>query len=80
MRFLNLVLDVIDCVRGFDLESDGLASDCLDEDLHPDEEQKSRLRLYIIVLKCTAVFQLIACKDEALLVGSEAGQGISNDQ
>ena len=31
---LNPCLDVIDGIRGLDLQSDGLASDSLDEDLH----------------------------------------------
>ena len=31
---LDLGLDVLDGIRGFDLERDGLASERLDEDLH----------------------------------------------
>ena len=31
---LDLGLDIIDCVRGLDLESDSLAGESLNEDLH----------------------------------------------
>ena len=32
---LDFGLDVVDGVRGLDLEGDGLSGECLDEDLHP---------------------------------------------
>ena len=45
---LDLGLDVLDGVRGFNLEGNGLASKCLDENLHFvfflfSEKQKSEI-------------------------------------
>jgi len=34
LLILNLGLDIVDCIRGLDLESDGLAGEGLDKDLH----------------------------------------------
>ena len=76
LLILDLGLHVIDGVAGLDLESDGLASECLDEDLHAtaeaEDEMKCRLLLDVIVRKSAAVFELLAGKDEALLVGRDA--------
>lgn len=33
-RYLYLGLDIIDCITAFNLKSDGLASKCLDKNLH----------------------------------------------
>ena len=69
---LDLGLDVFDGVRGLNVESDGLASQGLDEDLHATTEAenqvKSGLLLDVVVRKGAAVFKLLACEDEALLV------------
>ncbi len=34
---LDLALDIVDGIRGFDLEGDGLAREGLDEDLHCED-------------------------------------------
>ena len=39
---LNLGLDIIDSVRGFDIKGDGLTREGLDEDLHGERETKQR--------------------------------------
>ena len=69
---LNLRLDVVDCVRALDLESDCLAGERLDEDLHTtaktEDEMERGLLLDIVVRKSTAVLKLLAGEDETLLV------------
>lgn len=42
---MNLGLNIIDSIRGLDLEGDGLASECLDEDLHDTKADESRQEL-----------------------------------
>ena len=37
---LDLGLDIVDSVRGLDLEGDGLSGEGLDEDLHADVEEE----------------------------------------
>ena len=73
---LDLGLDVLDGVRWLDLESDGLASESLYEDLHTtsqsEDEVKSRLLLDVVVRQCSSVFELLAGEDESLLVWRNA--------
>jgi hypothetical protein len=73
---LNLGLDIVDCVAGFDLESDGLASEGLDEDLHTTTKTKdqvqSGLLLDVVIAQGAAVFELFAGEDQTLLVGRNA--------
>jgi len=73
---LNLCLDVVDRVRGFNFKSDGLSGQSLDEDLHTttktQDKVKSGLLLNIIVRKCAAVLKLLSGKDETLLVGRDS--------
>jgi hypothetical protein len=69
---LNLSLDIVDRVRRLDLESDGLAGQGLDKDLHTAAQTKHQVEggffLDIIVRKGTPIFQLLPSEDEALLV------------
>merc|ERR1719222_1625854 len=57
---LNLRLHVIDCVAGFDVQRDRLASQGLHEDLHATTEAKHevqcRLLLDVIVRKSAPIF------------------------
>ena len=73
---LNLSLDVLNSVGGFDVQSDGLASESLDEDLHTstksEDQVKSGLLLDVVVRKSTAVFKLLSSEDEALLIWGDA--------
>merc|ERR1711990_1064149 len=69
---LDLGLDVLDGVRWFDLEGDGLSSQGLDEDLHasPQSEHKMEgaLLLDVVVGESSSVLQLLASKDQPLLI------------
>jgi hypothetical protein len=69
---LNLGLHVVDGVGALDLESDGLSSESLDEDLHTTTETKdqvkSRLLLNIVIRKSATILELLAGEDQALLV------------
>merc|ERR1719266_2932174 len=73
---LDLGLDVLDGVRGLDLEGDGLASQGLDEDLHasPESEHKMEgaLLLDVVVGEGSSVLELLASKDQPLLVWGDA--------
>ena len=69
---LDLCLDVVDCVRSLDIESDGLAGQGLHEDLHTSSESqnemKSRLLLDVVIAKSATILKLLASKDESLLI------------
>jgi len=69
---LNLCLDVIDRVRGLDLQRDRLASERLDEYLHTstktEDEVESRLFLNVVVRECAAVLELLPGENKTLLV------------
>ena len=73
---LDLGLDVVDRVRGLDLQSDGLACQRLDKDLHAttqtEDQVEGRLLLDVVIGEGAAIFELLARKDEALLVGRDA--------
>jgi hypothetical protein len=69
---LDLRLNVVDSIRGFDFESDGLAGESLDEDLHTatktENKMKSRLLLDVVIGKSSAVLKLLAGEDQTLLI------------
>ena len=73
---LDFGLHVFDGVRSFDFESDGLASEGLDKDLHTTTQAKhqvkGRLLLDVVVTQSTTILELLASKDQALLVGGDA--------
>jgi hypothetical protein len=73
---LDLGLDIVDSVRGLDFEGNGLTRQSLDEDLHATAETKNqvegRLLLDVIVRKSATVLELLAGKDEALLIWGDA--------
>jgi hypothetical protein len=73
---LNLRFDVVDCIARFDFECDGLACECLDEDLHTaaqtKHEMQSGLLLNVVVRESAAVLKLLSGEDEALLVWWDA--------
>ena len=72
---LDLGLDIVDGIAGLYLQSDGLASQCLDKDLHAtsqtQDQMEGGLLLDVVVCQGAAVLKLLAGKDEALLVGRE---------
>merc|ERR1711913_1813 len=69
---LDLGLDVLNGVRWFDLEGDGLPSEGLDEDLHTSSESEhkmeGRLLLDVVVRKSSSVLKLLASEDQSLLI------------
>jgi len=73
---LNLALDVVDRVTGFDLEGNGLPCERLHKDLHSSTKTKYKveggLLLDVVIRKGPAVFELLAGKNEALLVRGNA--------
>ena len=73
---LDLSLDVFDGVRRLNIESDGLAGESLNEDLHTTAKSKdqmeSGLLLDVVVAKGSSVLELLTSKDEALLIGGDA--------
>ena len=76
---LDLTLDVVDGVAGLHLQGDGLPCESLDEDLHattqPQDQVEGGLLLDVIVRQGAAILQLLAGKDQALLVGWNACNG-----
>jgi len=75
-RYLNLGLDILNSVARLHLKSDGLARQCLDKDLHATSQTKDqvqgRLFLDVVVTEGATIFQLLASKDQTLLVGWNA--------
>merc|ERR1719318_288218 len=69
---LDLGLNVLNEVRGFHLQGDSLASQSLDEDLHPtpqpEDQVEGGLLLNVVVGEGPAIFQLLASEDQSLLV------------
>jgi len=73
---LDLSLDVVNGVRGLDLQGDGLAGQCLDENLHattePEHQVEGGLLLDVVVSQGAAILELLASEDETLLVRRDA--------
>jgi len=69
---LDLGLDILNGVRRLNLKGDGLAGQSLDEDLHTTPQSqnqvKSRLLLDVVIGKGAAVLELLASKDQTLLI------------
>jgi hypothetical protein len=69
---VDLGLDVVNCVNGLNIESDGLSSQCLDENLHTSMKTQNkvqgRLLLNVVITPRSAIFKLLSGKDETLLV------------
>jgi hypothetical protein len=73
---LDLLLDLIDGVPRLDLESDGFASEGLDENLHTsteaENEVESRLFLDVVVGQSATVLKLLTSEDQTLLIRRDA--------
>merc|ERR1712227_400850 len=69
---LDLGFDVFDGVSWFDVESDGLTSESLDEDLHTtsksEDEMESGLFLDVVVGESSSILELLSGEDKSLLV------------
>jgi hypothetical protein len=73
---LNLGLDIVDGVGGLHLQGDGLAREGLHKDLHttaqPQHQVEGGLLLDVVVSQGAAILQLLASKDQTLLVWGDA--------
>merc|ERR1719259_249926 len=69
---LNLGLDILNGVRWFNFQSNSFTSEGLDKDLHTTSETKDQVKggllLDVVVGEGPAVFQLLASKDQPLLI------------
>ena len=69
---LDLGLDVVNGIRGLDVQGDGLTSQSLDKDLHSstetEDEVESRLFLDVVIREGATIFQLFTSKDQTLLI------------
>jgi len=69
---LDLGLDIFNSIRGLDLERDSLASQGLHKDLHTAAETENQVKgglfLNVVVGECSTVLELLAGKDESLLI------------
>merc|ERR1712161_154252 len=69
---LNLGLDIFDGVRSLHFQSNGLAGQGLDENLHTstetEDQMQSRLLLDVVVGEGTAILKLFASKGQSLLI------------
>jgi len=69
---LNLCLDIVDGVGALNFQSDRLARQCLDENLHATTETKDQVEsgflLDVVVGESAAILELLAGEDETLLV------------
>ena len=70
---LNLSLDIVYGVTGLNIQGDRLACQGLDKDLHATPQSQHQVKggflLDVVIRKGTAVLQLLASEDQALLVG-----------
>jgi len=73
---LDLSLDVVDGVRGLNIQGDGLTGQGLDEDLHTSTETKHQVKggllLDVVVAKSTSVLELFSSEDQTLLIRRDA--------
>merc|ERR1711868_337329 len=69
---LNLGLDILNGVRWLNLQGDGLASQCLDKDLHTTSQSKHKMEgaflLDVVIRESSSILQLLSSKDQPLLV------------
>merc|ERR1712227_175760 len=72
LLILDFGLDVLNGVRWFNLKSNGLASEGLNENLHTtsksQDKMEGRLLLDVVIRKSSSVLQLLSSEDQPLLV------------
>jgi len=70
---LDFCFDIFNGVAGFNFKGDGLSGESFDKDLHAtsqtQNQMESRLLLDVVIGQSTTVFQLLASKDQTLLIG-----------
>uniref|UniRef100_A0A087YL57 Uncharacterized protein n=1 Tax=Poecilia formosa TaxID=48698 RepID=A0A087YL57_POEFO len=76
LLILDFGFDVLNGVAGLHLQGDGFAGEGLDEDLHATPETEDQVEcgffLDVVVRQGAAIFQLLASKDQPLLVRGDA--------
>merc|ERR1712213_1588 len=69
---LDLGLDVLNGVRGFNLEGDGLTSEGLNKDLHTSSQSENQMQgtllLNVVIGEGSSIFQLLSSEDQSLLI------------
>ena len=69
---LNLGFHIVNSVRAFHLQSNGLSSQGLHKYLHPtpqpQDQMKGRLLLNVVISKGAAILQLLSSEDKPLLI------------
>merc|ERR1711931_133864 len=69
---LDLCLDVLNGITRLHLQSDGLASQGLDKDLHTSSQSEHKMKgalfLDVVVRQSSSIFQLFSSKDQSLLI------------
>merc|ERR1711953_1584936 len=73
---LDLGLHIVYRIACFDVQGDGFASQCLDEDLHASAKAQDQMQgaflLDVIVRKGATILELLARENEALLIWRDA--------
>ncbi|KFQ43020.1 hypothetical protein N333_00852, partial [Nestor notabilis] len=73
---LDLGLHILNVITGFNFQGDGLASQGLHEDLHTTPEAQHQVQsgflLDVVIRQGAPIFQLLASKDQPLLVRGDA--------
>jgi len=73
---LDLGLDILNAVRGLNLEGDGLASQGLDKDLHASSQSEHKMEggllLDVVVREGPPILELLSSKDEPLLIWGDS--------
>ena len=74
---VDFCLHAFDSFVGLDVQSDGLASQCLHEHLHcataeAEHKVKGRFLLDVVVAECSGTLKLLSCKDKTLRVGRDS--------
>jgi len=73
---LNFGLHILNSIRRLNLQSDGFASQRFDKNLHATSQTKDKMKsgflLDIVVAQSATIFQLLASKDQTLLIWGNA--------
>ena len=80
---LNLGFDIVNGVRGFDLQSDRLARQGLYEDLHSatetEHEVEGGLLLNVVVRQGASILELLSSEDQTLLIRRDTGYNVRRE-
>merc|ERR1712156_1279647 len=69
---LDFSLNIFDCIRCFNFESDSFSCQSFDENLHSSSQTKDQVKsgflLDVVVGKSSSIFKLLSSEDETLLI------------